>query len=101
GVRRGPPAQLDVVDARNGNVSEDQIGRELQRLFERLMTVVRLIDHKTVARERVCVKLSRLAVVFDHQDPWSAKQGAIVSARGHSTDHKGRREIAKLCRASA
>ena len=48
-----PPAQLDAVDARHGDVGENQIRRGLQRFFERLMAVVRLIDHKTVTREGV------------------------------------------------
>jgi hypothetical protein len=40
--------ELDAVDARDSNVGEDEIRIQLERLLERLMAVVGLLDEEAV-----------------------------------------------------
>src|SRR5207342_107168 len=62
------PTELDAVDARYRNVGEDEIGIHFERLVQRLMAVVRLLDDKTLTLQCVAIELPRLRIVFDDQD---------------------------------
>ena len=40
------PAEFDAVEAGNRDVGENQVGRDLERLGQRLVAVVRLMNDK-------------------------------------------------------
>jgi hypothetical protein len=80
------PTELDAVDAWYRNVGEDEIGIHFERLVQRLMAVVGLLDEKAVTLQCLGVELPRLRIVFDDQDEGedgvASRRAVIVSMIG-------------------
>ena len=78
--------ELDTVDAWYRNVGEDEIGIHFERLVQRLMAVVGLLDKEAVTLQYVGVELPRLGIVFDDQN--EGRRRRRVAARGHRADDR-------------
>jgi hypothetical protein len=62
------PAQLEAVDARDGDVGEDESGDILDGFVERLQSIVSLVRPQADALQHKAIELSRLHIVFDDED---------------------------------
>jgi hypothetical protein len=62
------PAQLEAVDARDGDVGEDESGDILDGFVERLQSIVSLVGPQPDALQHKTIELSRLHIVFDDED---------------------------------
>ena len=62
-----PPGQFITVDAGDVQVGEDRVGQQIERAFEGLEPVVRLVDAKADCLQPLREQNPAVAVVFDQQ----------------------------------
>lgn len=66
-IRPQTPAEFDTVEPWHCDIGQDQLRRFGQRLVERLVTVVCLVDAKPVAFQCDRVELTRREIILDDE----------------------------------